>query len=531
MPRIVALDIGTYAVKATIWKSAGRNFVFQDRLNQVVPQDGEGAPTTDIQLATLDAMIEDYPELAQGGNVIAAAWGGEMASLHRISLPFTDLAQVRKTLSFAVEDEVPFDLSQMVMGWRVLSQDVQTEVLVGLARNEEIAGYIEELAARKMEPKDVLIDTEVISCWSGDDTTAILDVGHRRTLVVVAANEQMISTRVVDVGGWHITKAIQKSLECSWEDAQSVKHGDLFVDQAEAETTDPGSGSGVYHRLPAKAREAVDGVLAHLMSEIRSTLIGVEDELGVEVSQVRVGGGGSQFSPISQLLGRHLGVSVYCVVNEAQEEVEPAFLVADGIAEQLTGRVSTSLIDLRQGNLAYRSGMNHLQAIVTYGSLALAVFTLVAGGWYVWQRGVLTGQISEIRDAQTVIYETTLPGQKIRGQTKAMNLMNTRIQEAETRLAALGGDGEPRTVALIHDLTKAFPKPEDVTVDILHLNITPNTIKIDAETTGFAEVAQVEESLKAQKSFENAAKSNEQKKRGKIEFSVQIPLNGSEEEG
>ena len=112
-----------------------------------------------------------------------------------------------------------------------------------------------------------------------------------------------------------------------------------------------------------------------------------------------------------------------------------------------------------------------------------------------------------------------------------MNLMNTRIQEAETRLAALGGDGEPRTVALIHDLTKAFPKPEDVTVDILHLNITPNTIKIDAETTGFAEVAQVEESLKAQKSFENAAKSNEQKKRGKIEFSVQIPLNGSEEEG
>jgi hypothetical protein len=112
-----------------------------------------------------------------------------------------------------------------------------------------------------------------------------------------------------------------------------------------------------------------------------------------------------------------------------------------------------------------------------------------------------------------------------------MQLMNGRILEAENRAAALGGDGEPRTVALIHDLTQAFPTPAEVTVDVLHLNITTKTIKLDAETTGFAEVAKVEESLKAQEAFSGAAKSNEQKKRGKIEFTVQIPLDGTGEEG
>ena len=110
--------------------------------------------------------------------------------------------------------------------------------------------------------------------------------------------------------------------------------------------------------------------------------------------------------------------------------------------------------------------------------------------------------------------------------------MNARIMEAEQRAAALGDGGEPRAVALIHDLTKAFPKPEEVTVDVLSLKVTTNVIQIDAETTGFAEVAKVEETLKATEKFSSASKSNEKKKRGKIEFTVQIPLNGTDgEEG
>ena len=61
---------------------------------------------------------------------------------------------------------------------------------------------------------------------------------------------------------------------------------------------------------------------------------------------------------------------------------------------------------------------------------------------------------------------------------------------------------------------------------MLSLKLTTNVIQIDAETTGFAEVAKVEESLKANEKFSAASKSNEKKKRGKIEFTVQIPLDG-----
>ena len=121
MPRIVGLDIGTYSVKATVWKSSGRNFFFEAQYSQPVPQDEENLPSTVSQLSALDRMVDANEDLTHGGNVYAAAWGSDAASLHRVSLPFTEMAQIKKTLQFAVEDEVPFELDDMVLGWRVLS--------------------------------------------------------------------------------------------------------------------------------------------------------------------------------------------------------------------------------------------------------------------------------------------------------------------------------------------------------------------------------------------------------------------------
>ena len=56
----------------------------------------------------------------------------------------------------------------------------------------------------------------------------------------------------------------------------------------------------------------------------------------------------------------------------------------------------------------------------------------------------------------------------------------------------------------------------DVTVDVLHLNITPTTIQMDAETTGFAEVAKVEESLRMNKTFSGATKSMSKRNEAKL---------------
>ena len=532
MPKVIALDLGTYAVKASIWKSAGRRFELEGRLEERVSQDGEQTPSISAQLEAVDALIASDSSFEKGGAVVAASWGGENASVHRISLPFTDDAQVKKTLMYAVEDEVPFAMDEMVMGSRVLSKDVQTHMLVAMAPKGEVAAFIQELSSRNLEPRDILVDTEVISCWAGEEPTAVLDVGHSRTLVVVGRGTEMLSSRVIDLGGMHITQAVQKALGCSWAEAEGVKHGELYAGSSAegVDGLDTGADS-VYKQLPKAARTAVDIVIAALISEIRATLIGIEDRLGIEIAEIRVGGGGSKFGVVTEALEADLGVPVYCVVDAEQEPVPPQFLVTEGLAHRLTGQIAMDDIDLRQGELAYRGGVNRLQALVTYGGLMMVVFTLVYVGWFFWQLTTLNGYLSEIELAQQAIYDQSLPGEKIRGPSKAMSLMHGRISEADERARALGTGAEPRTVSLIHDLTKAFPPPDQVTIDVLKLSISTNVMQFDAETTGYAEAARVEEMLKAVEIFSQATKSNEKKSRGKIRFTVQIPLDGTGEEG
>ena len=389
----------------------GSEFLFEAQYAQPVPQSEEEIPSIATQLVALDAMMDTHEDLTQGGNVFAAAWGSDVASLLRVSLPFTDMAQINKTLQFAVEDEVPFDLDEMTLGWRILSQDKESSILVGLAPTEEVQGFLSELAVRKMDPKNVLIDAEVLASWSGEQTSAVIDVGHRRTLIVVGTNGTVVTSRVVDIGGWHLTRAIQEALECTWQEAEGVKHGQIVAaieDAADASAPGPGS----YGALPDAARAKVDAVLSALMAEIRATLIASEDNYGVSIEQIRLGGGGSQFGPITSMLERALGVPVYCVVNEDQQPIDAPYLISDGIAAHLTGRISTELIDLRQGDLAYRSGMNGLQSLVTYGTLALAVFTLVAGGWYFWQRSALSGQIDEVEAHKMRYMRRACPGKR-----------------------------------------------------------------------------------------------------------------------
>ena len=55
----------------------------------------------------------------------------------------------------------------------------------------------------------------------------MIDVGHRRTLSV--GQRHCRYSRIVDIGGWHLTRAIQEALECTWQEAEGVKHGQIVA--------------------------------------------------------------------------------------------------------------------------------------------------------------------------------------------------------------------------------------------------------------------------------------------------------------
>ena len=136
MPRLISVDLGSHAVKVSTWRGGRGSYEHEERYEQKVPQDGV-VPTLEARLVALDALLDEEPTLrASGGDVVALAMPGEHATTHRLTLPFTDTAQVEKTLPFAIEAEVPFDMDDMLLAWRVVEMTSQTQVLATMVREQ-----------------------------------------------------------------------------------------------------------------------------------------------------------------------------------------------------------------------------------------------------------------------------------------------------------------------------------------------------------------------------------------------------------
>jgi len=542
MPRLIAIDLGSHSVKVSTYRSVGRKYVFEDRHSMRVLQDGS-PPILEARLGALDDLLEENPMLvARGSDVVAAVLPGEYASFHRLSLPFTDRAQVDKTLSFALEAEVPFDLDDMVMGSRTVDVTDKTEVLTCLVRHDALMSWVANLADRGLDPAGVYVDGEILGHWGSGGgpvpqdelrrATAVVDVGHAHTVIGIVADDVVQHCRTINVGGYAFTRAIQQAMKCDWNEAEARKHG-AFASDDEDETTDPGRpqrGTSGYSQLPLPARQAMDGAIGLLLAEIRSTLIKAEDTLHIDITEIRLVGGGSRIPEIWDYLASDLGISVVRAQDPDGEVVPATFAMTHAVAMEVAGQSPVDAIDLRIGDLAFRGGTDILRAALTYGTAGLAFFSLAAVVMFAVQYRGLMVEHNGASDQLVEIVTTAvpeIPADMITDGATAVALMKESTQDAVLRSSMLGDGsrGVPPTIDLLAQLTQAFPPNESTKVEVSGLTMTSTMIKFEAETDGFASSAKVEQSLQANEIFSKATKGDEKKlPNGRIRFPITIPL-------
>ena len=549
MSRLIAIDLGAHQVKVCTYKQAGRQYVLDARHAQRVPQDGH-PPSLEHRMVALDALLDEHPKLkAGGGDVVVSALPAHDTSFRRVTMPFSDRAQIEKSLPFAVESEVPFELDDMVLGWRVLSQRGQTDIMAALARRETVSDWLAGLAERGLDPASLHVDGDVYSRWGaieagpfvGPDVepakpplVAIVDVGHLDTVISVVRNGVVQFSRSVNVAGWNFTRAIQQALECSWADAEAYKHGSAVVD---ADVTDPGRPrhSG-YAQLPPAAREAVDASIGLLLAEVRSTLIRAEDTLGGEVVELRLCGGSARIDELWDYFASDLGVPVAPAKDPMGLPCPPAFALSQALAGvSIQGQAA---VDLRVGPLAYRGGGDWVRSALFYGAIGVVSFLLVATPLTAWRYVSMT---LEQRAADAMVLEIftetfpEIPPAQVEKPSMAEAMMREQTADMVSRAEVLGAPTSiPPTLDVLFELTSAFPDPNEVDVTVKDLTITRETVSFNAETMGFAGSAAVEEKLQAHPRFASAEKGQETKQsNGVVKFPITIDLTGAapDEEG
>ncbi|HYG67366.1 MAG TPA: pilus assembly protein PilM, partial [Anaeromyxobacteraceae bacterium] len=227
---VLGVDLGAHAVKAVLLESSYRGFSVVDHASAAVPPpEGEvPAPLRDRQAAALRALLA---ERGWRFDVAVASLPGATSAAQVVTLPFTDTRRIEQTIPFEVEGQIPFDLSEVAWDWQpIATRDGKSDLLVDVARKDEVAGVLAALAGAGVDPRVVvpaapayasLFSSGVVEAGPAPDpgaparAEAVVDLGQDRANVCIVEGGACVAARTFAFGASHDARTIARELRAT----------------------------------------------------------------------------------------------------------------------------------------------------------------------------------------------------------------------------------------------------------------------------------------------------------------------------
>ena len=227
---IVGLDVGSSSIKAVELKKKGGQIEVAhlglEPLSSDIVVDSmivdSGTVSSAISKLFLDNQIK-----TKG---VATAVSGHSVIVKKISLPSMSDQELAETIEKEAAQHIPFDLADVSLDYQILSDEVgspQMDVLLVAVKKDKILNYTNVLSMSGRTPAIVDIDALALqNCYEYNyqpapgQVVALLNLGAS-----VMKGTTPLFPRDVSVGGHQYTDSLQKELDLSFEDAESLKLG------------------------------------------------------------------------------------------------------------------------------------------------------------------------------------------------------------------------------------------------------------------------------------------------------------------
>lgn len=361
---VIGLDLGSHSVKAVALKLGLRGSeVVAAQVEPVLLGDDGSASEAEV-FAAAGRLIA---RLELGAESLHCAVPGDAATLRTVVLPAGAVRRIEQVLKFELDEALPFDIEDAVFDWVERGRSAEgVSLLTAVARTERVKAIVDGVTAAGFDPREIgvapLAYAVDLAQGEGTEPTAVVDVGHLRTNVLVAG-EEVTTSRTILRGGRDLTTRLAEAGHLPFNLAEQNKHREGL--------------SGRVGQILAEA-------LKPLVREIRNTLAGHVAAGGKRVRRVLLCGGGAAMVGFDQFLSNELGLQV-----ERWGVALPATAAASGsiaaealvLAHSLARRESqdrSKRLNLRRGELAFRGDTAHVRRRL----IVAAVFLLaVIGAW------------------------------------------------------------------------------------------------------------------------------------------------------
>ncbi|MDQ3575170.1 MAG: type IV pilus assembly protein PilM [Actinomycetota bacterium] len=446
MARVVALDIGSYAVRAVELTVGGGQPVLE-RFAQVVlpPRAVDHGEVVDAP-AVATAVRRLWSEGGLRGRRVVVGVANQRVIVRLAEFPVMSEEDFRAALQFEAQELIPIPVEEATLDFQILGEDVRSDgeprmrVLLAAAQREMVRAHLAAVEGAGLAAGAVdVIPFALVRALAPPGGTfaeraaeAVVCIGGGVTNVVV--HEQGIPrfVRILLVGGNDVTEAIARELDVGPDEAEDLKR-----------RVDPSSSDATVNR----AGQVVADRLAPLVEEIRGSIEyyrSLPESLPIE--RVLMTGGGSRTPGLMERLGAQVdgrvemarplaGVRVGDVsLSEAElVQLEPLLAVPIGLALAGQAQKGVRRISLLPREVA--AARRERRQTLAVAAAVLALFVVLMLLW-----AGRSAQVSNERDRAQEAEQRAAQLRQERAQLGDTTTIETELAQRQAQAQAVLAD-------------------------------------------------------------------------------------------
>ncbi len=319
----VGLSIGSHAIKLVELKKAGKIWKLLHFGIAQLPEDVIVNREVVNQIAVVDSIKTLVNQLKLKTKSVCTALSGTSVIIKRMSLEVQNAREIQDNVFWEAEQYLPFDVSQVVMDFQVLSRskDGKTDVLLVAVKKSVLEGYMASIEDAGLKPKIVDVDFFALQNLyeanypaNPSEAVAVVDIGSSSVKLVIVHGGVPVFTKDSAIGGRNLTAEIQKQLNLSFADAEALKVG---------------SGGDV----PQEVNDLMHIMSENFAGEVKRALDFYNaSSTGAPVSYVLLSGGSSKLPDLSKTVEDVIGLPTQLMNPFNAISYDPAVLTPDYIA-------------------------------------------------------------------------------------------------------------------------------------------------------------------------------------------------------
>ncbi len=476
------LDLGAHAIKMVELRQTLRGIEIGP-MRAMTTQDPDDPRGLGERLQSFLHMHQLPAEAA------VVALPGDRLTSRRLSFPFADRRRLDQAVPLAVEDELPFDLEDMLVDWERVGGDGKTsEVAATIAPRAEVAELLALLHSAGVQPRIVeaegLVLGNLAGLYENEGTCIIADLGHRKTTLCLYIDGAPAAARTVRLGAGALTEALAHERGI---DARAA-------DELKAET----GVAGLHGSAAAAVLDRLVREMARAVGSFEPVLAARDLEAAGRAVLV---GGGAHLHGIDEYLSERLGLPAERI-RVPDDELGRALLAAGdpalfapavALAARGTARARTRT-NFRQDELALRYDVGALGRRML-GTAALAAVAAVLTATLALSSISSQSRRADAADAQVAeIWSGAFPGRPV--PSDAVAALRTAVRDAHDRAEFLGVyRGNLSALDLLTEISARVPEPLEVVFE--ELNIDRQVIRIRGHSRSFQDVDRLRAELEA----------------------------------